>query len=125
MKRNINKNLIIICLLSVFLTTVSVTLIYYQVFQNRIRTDLKTSLELLKSTGYFQQIDNDTSKFNIRTDDNALRVTWINSDGKVLYDNDTDADKLENHLSRKEIDQAFETGYGESVRNSDTMNMST
>ncbi len=49
------------------------------------------------------------------------RITWIDADGTVLYDSEADVDSLENHLEREEIIAAFETGYGESERKSDTL----
>ncbi len=54
-----------------------------------------------------------------------IRITWINTDGTVLFDNDTDATGLSNHFDRPEIRQALENGEGESVRHSDTMHMNT
>ncbi|MCD8148425.1 MAG: ATP-binding protein [Clostridiales bacterium] len=55
----------------------------------------------------------------------SLRITWVSADGTVLYDNDASANQLENHLDRPEIVEALETGEGESVRRSSTMNMNT
>lgn len=49
------------------------------------------------------------------------RLTWVDSDGTVLYDNQTDSAEMENHLQREEIQQAMETGYGESARRSSTL----
>ncbi len=59
------------------------------------------------------------------SDLDTLRITWVSADGTVLYDNDASADQLENHLDRPEIVQALESGEGESVRKSSTMNMNT
>ena len=36
-----------------------------------------------------------------------FRVTWIASDGTVLYDTQADAASMENHASREEVQQAF------------------
>ncbi|MCD8132278.1 MAG: ATP-binding protein [Clostridiales bacterium] len=58
-------------------------------------------------------------------EDKSLRITWVSPEGEVLYDNDADAAELENHSDRPEIADAMATGEGESVRNSDTMNMTT
>ncbi len=52
---------------------------------------------------------------------NEYRITWIDTDGEVLYESDADADDLENHLEREEVMEAIETGYGESERHSDTL----
>lgn len=48
------------------------------------------------------------------------RITWIDSDGKVLYDTDADAASLENHKEREEVEEAFEYGSGSSQRYSRT-----
>ena len=54
-------------------------------------------------------------------DKTECRITWISKDGKVLFDNEVDAGKLENHLEREEVKQAIEKGEGTSIRYSDTM----
>ena len=54
-------------------------------------------------------------------DTRDYRVTWISSDGTVLYDNAANTDEMENHLEREEIKEALTEGYGESVRFSNTL----
>jgi two-component system phosphate regulon sensor histidine kinase PhoR len=49
------------------------------------------------------------------------RITWIDQDGTVLYDSSADSSAMENHLGREEVQQALQTGYGESSRYSDTL----
>lgn len=49
------------------------------------------------------------------------RITWIGADGAVLYDDRKDSGEMENHMEREEIKEAFESGYGESQRYSDTL----
>ena len=49
------------------------------------------------------------------------RVTWIDSDGTVIYDNSANQDEMENHIEREEIQEAIATGYGESMRRSGTL----
>lgn len=51
----------------------------------------------------------------------AYRITWVAGDGTVLYDTTAPAQTLENHIAREEIQQALETGVGESARFSSTM----
>lgn len=51
----------------------------------------------------------------------VCRITWVDSDGVVIFDNTVKASSMENHGQREEIAEAFATGYGESVRYSDTM----
>lgn len=49
------------------------------------------------------------------------RITWIGTDGSVLYDSASNADDMENHLEREEVKEALTEGYGESSRYSSTL----
>lgn len=49
------------------------------------------------------------------------RITWIGTDGKVLYDSISNADEMENHFERKEVKEALSEGYGVSSRYSSTL----
>ena len=49
------------------------------------------------------------------------RITWLRADGAVLYDTQADAESMENHAQRQEVQQALTTGEGESSRYSDTL----
>lgn len=49
------------------------------------------------------------------------RVTWIDTDGTVLFDTEADSDSMDNHSNREEIEEAFKVGVGESERYSDTL----
>ncbi|MBU5477989.1 PAS domain S-box protein [Eubacterium sp. MSJ-13] len=53
------------------------------------------------------------------------RITWVEADGTVRYDNKTDASKMENHADRKEIKDALKFGRGESSRYSSTLTQKT
>ena len=54
-----------------------------------------------------------------------FRVTWIDTDGTVLFDTQVDQTAMENHADREEIREAFETGSGSAVRNSSTLTEQT
>lgn len=49
------------------------------------------------------------------------RITWIAADGRVLYDTQADSAAMENHLERQEVQEAMESGFGESSRFSATL----
>ncbi len=51
----------------------------------------------------------------------GYRITWISADGTVLYDSASDSGAMENHLERKEIQEALASGHGESSRYSATL----
>ena len=54
-----------------------------------------------------------------------MRLTLISSDGRVLYDDDQDAELLPSHADREEVMEALQTGIGESRRFSDTLGEET
>lgn len=49
------------------------------------------------------------------------RITWIDTDGHVIYDSESDTANMENHLEREEVQEALLAGYGESERYSVTL----
>lgn len=55
----------------------------------------------------------------------AERVTYIDTDGTVLFDNRADENGMENHGDREEVKEALEQGSGRAVRNSDTLSQRT
>ena len=60
---------------------------------------------------------------NVEAD--RFRVTWIDTDGTVLFDTQVDQTVMENHADREEIQEAFATGSGSAVRNSSTLTEQT
>ena len=53
------------------------------------------------------------------------RITWINSKGKVLYDNEENPKKMGNHSRREEVAEAMKKGTGTSERYSTTLSTVT
>lgn len=125
MKQKINLQLIFIAVLAIFLTAVAITIPYYGLFRKQITTDLQISANLLKDTHYFTEQANKQQKIDLTSNRSNLRITWIKSDGQVLYDNDVNSQTLPNHIDRPEIKLALEKGFGESIRQSDTLNENT
>ncbi len=109
MKKKINLYLIGISIAVVIASVLCTTAVFYNLFQRQVLHDLSESAALLSGSEY----------------KGDLRVTLIDSDGTVRYDNDTDPDQLTNHSDRPEFEQAVETGEGEAVRKSDTMGQNT
>jgi len=60
---------------------------------------------------------------NVEAD--RFRITWIDTDGTVLFDTQADQTAMENHADREEIREAMEHGSGSAVRNSSTMTEQT
>lgn len=53
----------------------------------------------------------------------SLRITFISYDGKVLGDSDANFNQMENHLSRKEIQDALKGNVGKDIRSSKTLKL--
>lgn len=51
----------------------------------------------------------------------SFRITWISSDGKVLFDTQADHSDMDNHSDREEIREALTYGKGASERYSSTL----
>lgn len=128
MKQKINIRLSVIAMLAIITTSVVLTYMYYNLFQTQVKIDLRQSARILMETETFQStygtVDKHVDNAHRFSSEN-LRITWIDKDGTVLFDNDKDASSLGNHLDRPEIQQAFQNGEGEVTRRSDTMNMNT
>ena len=60
---------------------------------------------------------------NVEAD--RFRVTWIDTDGTVLFDTQADQTTMENHADREEIQEALATGSGSAVRTSTTLTEQT
>lgn len=78
--------------------------------QLRMQTELAAQGTANEGLRYFDGLD---VKF--------YRITWIDTDGSVLYDSQSDSGGMENHLEREEIKQAVSEGMGESSRYSVTL----
>ena len=60
---------------------------------------------------------------NVEAD--RFRVTWIDTNGMVLFDTQVEQSVMENHADREEFREAFETGEGSAVRISATLTKQT
>lgn len=94
--------------------------ILFDVFENQIQREAATEAEYLA-----RAVENDGSDFLSEFNGTDRRITLIDTDGNVIFDNQTKADALDNHAEREEIKQAMETGKGMSIRYSNTLTEKT
>lgn len=87
--------------------------IQYQMYDESTKDSLKDKAYIIS----LNSESGDLSKYA----DAKERITLITSSGKVLFDNKAIADKMENHLSRKEVKEALDRGEGYAVRRSETL----
>ena len=82
--------------------------------------------ELKKEAGYLAiAVEENGIESLEKLPKNSERVTLINSDGTVLFDNEADVATMENHLDREEIQEAVKAGQGKAVRKSATLEKDT
>ena len=101
-------------------TLVIITSFLYDYFTNIQINHIKDELSIA-SVGTEQSGEEYLS--NLKSD--HFRLTWIASDGTVLFDSQADKSSMDNHLDREEIKEAFETGKGSSSRRSATLTEKT
>lgn len=91
-----------------------------QMFEGQVTEELKSEAEFAAYA-----VEADREAFFSHGQKNGRRVTLIAHDGTVIDDTEADASLMENHIERKEVKEAFESGEGQSVRYSDTLTEKT
>ena len=94
--------------------------ILYDYYEVRLLTELKSEWSYVA-----QGIELNGSLFLKALDQGTTRVTWIDSDGVVLFDTSAEKSAMENHADRAEFQQAMTSDSGESSRVSNTLGEKT
>ena len=121
MKEKLKRKFVFIGLLSVFLTSLAITLVFYGAFHSQAKRDLRFAMEIILNN---EQITEDPEILDLYRSE-GTRVTLISPSGAVLYESEADKDQMDNHLFRPEIEKALRSGSGESLRQSETLGFST
>ena len=105
-----------ILLVTLVIITASMNSYFNDVQQRELRDELEIAAAATEKMGaeYLQELKSD-----------RYRLTWIAEDGDILYDTDVNADNMENHIDREEIQEAIKTGSGSSSRYSSTLTEKT
>ena len=109
-----------VCALVLTVGLAAVMGILYSNFDGQMRKEL--SKEAAYLTYGVEQQGVDYLK-NIK--DKSARITYIDQDGTVLFDNEADVSEMKNHSDRTEFQKAEKYGAGESSRYSDTLSEKT
>lgn len=118
MKKKLNITYAICFFLAIL---ISVSLTVFLIYKNTSANELRDLQDELK---FASSMDLDALE-NIGTFKNNIRVTVVDPDGSVIYDNFTDSKNMENHASRKEIKEALNGNLGKDVRLSNTLGKDT
>ena len=120
MTKKIFKSTMFVCALVLAVGLAAVMGILYSNFDGQMRKEL--SKEAAYLTYGVEQQGVDYLK-NIK--DKSARITYIDQDGTVLFDNEADVSEMKNHSDRTEFQKAEKYGAGESSRYSDTLSEKT
>lgn len=122
MRKTIYKSICIIITITILLTTGLTFLIYYDGFSRNIGQSIKNNGHVLQKL--MDTFESNSERIdmlnNILSDYDYDRISLIDKDGSVIYDNVVDVSDLDNHKGRTEIKEAAETGFGSSKRKSET-----
>ena len=80
--------------------------------ESQLKDELSLAAEATQQLGesYLSNLDSD-----------RYRLTWVSSDGTVIFDSHADVSAMENHADREEIREALRNGTGSSTRQSSTL----
>lgn len=109
-----------VCALVLAVGLAAVMGILYSNFDGQMRKELSKEATYLAYGVEQQGVD---CLKNIK--DKSARITYIDQDGTVLFDNEADVSEMKNHSDRTEFQKAEKYGAGESSRYSDTLSEKT
>ena len=120
MRKKIFRQTALLSSLGILLVSVLLCGVWYRQLAARVRADLEVRTQMFVGDDFQSARDNLSL---IGPED--MRVTVVAPDGAVLYDNMARPQEMEDHLGRKEIQEALVSGRGESHRFSDTLDTET
>ena len=116
----------VLTLIVVFVLNFFVSLRLSDHFEQKISAELKSNAVLVADIlekdlveGKFEEIQRKTRMLADKLD---LRITVVDSQGRILGDSEKEPSLMENHSDRLEIIEAIENGFGQSTHFSDTLN---
>lgn len=116
MKKKIFKSIFIVVVSTVFISLVLSFGVMYYYLNNIQENELKTKLAIVA-----QSVEKYGVDYLKNTEFNRGRITLVEPNGNVIFDNKAKVEHLDNHRDREEIQEAIEYGIGYSVRFSDTL----
>ena len=101
MSKKIFRSIWLAALIVLVLSLVLIMGVLYSYFTGVQQKQLRTGAEVVA-----QGVTLDGKEFFDGLTAEDYRITWIDADGTVLYDNQSDASSMENHLMRAEVQPA-------------------
>lgn len=120
MRKKIFKNMCLLALVTILLSSLLVTFAYYGTSDSRMKAEVREEARFIKGA-----VELSGEEYLETIQGTPNRVTLIDTDGTVLYDNQADPATMENHAGRQEVQRATKVGAGESTRMSGTLSQQT
>ncbi len=120
MTRKIFQSIITVVISVLLLSLALITGVLYEHFESAMLNQMRTTASFVA-----QGVEQDGMVYFDNLPNSECRVTWIDSDGTVLYDNRKDAGTMENHAGREEVQEALKNTSGTSIRKSSTLSEHT
>ena len=116
MTRRIFRNTMMIILSVLLLCGIFIIGVLYRYFNKELTDELYNEMRFI--TG---GVEANGLEYLNGLDKMEIRITWVDRDGTVLYDNHADVATMDNHGDREEIKNAMLSSSGNSVRYSYTL----
>ena len=116
MRKKIFKNMCLLALVTILLSSLLVTIVYYANSDARMKSEVREETRFVRGA-----VELSGQDYLATVENTANRITLIDTDGTVLYDNQADPATMENHSDREEFQEASTAGAGEATRISDTI----
>lgn len=116
MTRKIFKALLGVVTLVLVVSFSFITMFLYDYFEEDQQKKLKENLSLISSV-----VEKEGITYLEGAHNSEYRISWINSEGRVLFDSRANAEYMENHSDREEVIEARNYGRGSSIRESETL----
>ncbi|MDE7224890.1 MAG: two-component sensor histidine kinase, partial [Acetatifactor sp.] len=121
MKKKINARMVLVAVLGILATMALLLAVFHKLFQRQMIADLRVYALLLEERDSKEEMRRQGEIIQKE----GVRITLLDDQGDVLYDNQTDSAAMENHRQRPEVRSAMEEGEGQAVRRSATLDKST
>lgn len=117
MKKKIHMHFMLITAVAILSTVIFSLWVSYDMIKDQVVEEIRSYAILLSDINANERIS--WESFDSIQDE--LRITVVEQDGSVIYDNYADKTQMENHAGREEIQEALAGQEGFAIRHSDTL----
>lgn len=106
----------LIAAIAIVVTAVCSIILFYSILVDQIFDDLRANAHVISKLDF----EGSSEEVCGQLAEDGLRITLVDGSGNVIYDSMENAEKMENHKGRPEIERALAVGEGRGMRKSVT-----